>query len=130
MSSENRSAEGAAGIHLLIDLWGAERLDDLEAVRAALLRATDACGARLLDLNLHTFSPTNGITGVALLAESHISIHSWPEHRYAAVDIFVCGPCDPHRIVPVLREAFSPERLEVTEQSRGRGLRRAGDEAE
>lgn len=109
-----------AGIHLLIDLWGASGLDDLEAVRAALLEATAACGATLVDLKLHGFAPSQGITGVALLAESHISIHSWPEHGYAAVDIFVCGHCDPYRVLPVLRAAFRPERVEVSEQRRGR----------
>jgi S-adenosylmethionine decarboxylase len=56
---------------------------------------------------------------VALLAESHISIHSWPEHGYAAIDIFVCGPCDPYRVVPVLEAAFRPARMELHEQKRG-----------
>ncbi|HTE19100.1 MAG TPA: adenosylmethionine decarboxylase, partial [Armatimonadota bacterium] len=109
----------ARGTHLLIDLWGAQRLDDLEAVRGALLDAVAICGATLLELKLHGFGDGQGITGVALLAESHISIHSWPEHDYAAIDIFVCGPCDPHSILPVLREAFSPERVEMVEHRRG-----------
>lgn len=108
-----------AGLHLLVDLWGARRLDDMETVRAALIDAAEASGARLLDLSLHGFGTGSGITGVALLAESHISIHSWPEHGYAAIDIFVCGPCDPHRVLPVLRAAFEPARIDVTEQRRG-----------
>lgn len=108
-----------AGIHLLVDLWGARRLDDIETVRAALIDAAEASGARLLHLSLHGFGTGSGITGVALLAESHISIHSWPEHAYAAIDIFVCGPCDPHRVLPVLRAAFEPARIDVTEQQRG-----------
>ena len=109
----------ARGTHLLIDLWGAQRLDELEVVRGALLASVALCGATLLDLKLHGFGAGQGITGVALLAESHISIHSWPEHGYAAIDIFVCGPCDPHSILPVLREAFSPERVEMIEHLRG-----------
>ena len=109
----------AAGTHLLIDLWGAAELDQMETVRQALLDATAACGATLVDLKLHGFAPSNGITGVALLAESHISIHSWPEHGYAAIDVFVCGPCDPYRVVPVLQAAFQPARIQVSEQKRG-----------
>jgi S-adenosylmethionine decarboxylase len=79
------------GRHLLADLHGCSGLDDLALVRAALTRAAAAAGATLLDLRLHSFGPGEGITGVALLAESHISIHSWPEHGYAALDIFMCG---------------------------------------
>jgi S-adenosylmethionine decarboxylase len=108
-----------AGTHLLIDLWGASGLDDMETVRQALLDATEACGATLVDLKLHGFAPSHGITGLALLAESHISIHSWPEHGYAAFDVFVCGHCDPYAVIPVLRRAFRPERVEVNEQLRG-----------
>lgn len=79
------------GRHLLADLHGCSGLDDLALVRAALVRAAAAAGATLLDLRLHSFGPGEGVTGVALLAESHISIHSWPEHGYAALDIFMCG---------------------------------------
>lgn len=109
----------ASGTHLLIDLWGASGLDEMETVRAALVDATTACGATLVELTMHGFAPSHGITGLALLAESHISIHSWPEHGYAAVDIFVCGACDPYRVIPVLEAAFHPERVEVNKQVRG-----------
>ncbi|MGV3724480.1 MAG: adenosylmethionine decarboxylase [Actinomycetota bacterium] len=109
----------AAGTHLLIDLWGASGLDEMETVREALVASTRACGATLVELTMHGFAPSQGITGLALLAESHISIHSWPEHGYAAVDIFVCGACDPYRVIPVLQAAFRPARVEVNEQLRG-----------
>jgi S-adenosylmethionine decarboxylase len=108
-----------AGTHLLIDLWGAENLDDLEAVDLALRRSVEACGATLLDIYLHRFTPNGGVSGVAVLAESHISIHTWPERGYAALDVFVCGVCDPYEAIPVLREAFRPERVQLTEQKRG-----------
>jgi S-adenosylmethionine decarboxylase len=107
------------GTHLLIDLWGARQLDDLEAIRAALTAAAAACGATLLDLRLHVFTPGGGITGVALLAESHISIHSWPEHGYAAVDVFVCGVCDARAVLPVLQGAFRPQEVRTSEHRRG-----------
>lgn len=79
------------GRHLIADLWGCEGLADPARIEAALRAAVTTAGATLIDLKLHHFGPQQGVTGVALLAESHISIHSWPEHDYAAVDIFLCG---------------------------------------
>ena len=79
------------GTHLLADLTGCAGLDDPARVEMALREAVAAARATLLDIRLHHFGPEQGVTGVALLAESHISIHTWPEHGYAAVDIFLCG---------------------------------------
>jgi S-adenosylmethionine decarboxylase len=61
-------------------------------VETALRGAASAAGATLLEVRLHSFGAGQGVTGVAMLAESHISIHTWPEHGYAAVDIFLCAP--------------------------------------
>ncbi|WP_425449910.1 adenosylmethionine decarboxylase [Virgifigura deserti] len=108
-----------AGTHLLIDIWGAERLDDLQHVEATLTEAVRATGATLLNIDLHHFTPNNGVSGVAVLAESHMSIHTWPELGYAALDIFVCGGCNPDRAVPVLREAFKPTSIQLAEHKRG-----------
>ena len=107
------------GQHLLIDIWGARNLDDLNAVQTALLEAIHACGATLIVLKLHQFELGNGITGMAILSQSHMSIHTWPEIGYAAIDLFVCGMNDPHVIVPILQTSFMPTRLEVAEQKRG-----------
>ncbi len=111
-----------AGTHLLVDLWGAERLDDLAHVEATLRDCVAAAQATLLHIHLHHFSPNHGVSGVAVLAESHISIHTWPETRYAALDIFMCGCAEPHEAIEVLRRAFRPERLAVEEILRGRVL--------
>lgn len=108
-----------AGTHLILDLWEASNLDDLEAVEDALRQATEAAGATLLNIDLHSFTPTGGITGVAILAESHISIHTWPEHSYAAIDIFMCGEAKPYKAIDVLKLAFTPEKLTVVEHKRG-----------
>jgi S-adenosylmethionine decarboxylase len=108
-----------AGVHLIIDLWGARALDDLAAVESALRRAVDAAGATLLHVHLHHFSATGGISGVAVLAESHISIHTWPERDYAALDVFMCGDCDPRLTLPVLAEVFQPARTVVQTYLRG-----------
>jgi S-adenosylmethionine decarboxylase len=80
-----------AGTHLLLDFWGAKELADQKGIDEALREAAQACGATLIETKLHQFGDRGGVTGVALLAESHISIHTWPESGYAALDIFVCG---------------------------------------
>ena len=108
-----------AGTHLIVDLWEASRLDDLPAVEDALRRATEAAGATLLNIDLHRFTPNGGVSGVAVLAESHISIHTWPERAYAAIDIFMCGDARPHEAIKVLREAFAPAQIQLAEHKRG-----------
>ena len=115
-----RVGDRFAGLHLIVDLWGAVRLDDEAFIEATLRDCVDAAGATLLHIHLHRFTENGGISGVAVLAESHISIHSWPKHGYAAMDIFMCGDTEPHRAVDVLRDAFQPERIEIGEHRRGR----------
>ncbi|MDJ0513214.1 MAG: adenosylmethionine decarboxylase [Methyloceanibacter sp.] len=113
-----------AGTHLLIDLLGAARLDDLDHIETTLRRCVDAAGATLLHIHLHRFEPNGGVSGVAVLAESHISIHSWPEHSYAALDVFMCGDTNPEASIDVMREAFSPDKVIVKTELRGRELER------
>lgn len=108
-----------AGSHVLVDFWGATGLDDAEIVAQALRDAAEACNATILHVHVHEFSSSGGVSGVAVLAESHITVHTWPELDYAAFDVFMCGACDPMEAVPVLRRAFNPERVTVDEQKRG-----------
>lgn len=108
-----------AGSHLLADFWGATGLDDRDLIETALREAVDACGATLLHIHLHRFTENGGISGVAVLAESHISVHSWPERGFAAFDIFMCGGCNPHNAIPVLRRHFQPETVQLSENKRG-----------
>lgn len=108
-----------AGTHLIIDLWGASRLDNLEVVEQALRDAAIVSGATILNVDLHHFEPNGGISGVVVLAESHISIHTWPERNFAALDVFMCGDCNPYKGIPVLREAFGPDNVNVIEHKRG-----------
>ena len=80
------------GRHVLADFYDcAAKLDDAAVVEQGLRAAVTAAGATLLDIRLHHFGPGHGVTGIAILAESHISIHTWPEHRYVALDLFMCG---------------------------------------
>ncbi|MCD6080853.1 MAG: adenosylmethionine decarboxylase [Candidatus Omnitrophica bacterium 4484_49] len=108
-----------AGTHLLIEMWGAKNIDSAETVKEILKEAVSACGATLLYIHTHTFSPYNGVSGVAVISESHISVHTWPEFGYAAVDIFVCGNVDPYKAVPVIKEGFQAEDIQVMELKRG-----------
>jgi S-adenosylmethionine decarboxylase len=114
-----RNGVRCAGVHLIIDLHGAKGLDDIDLVETTLRRCVDAARATLLHLHVHHFQP-NGISGVAVLAESHISIHTWPEAGYAALDVFMCGKATPDACIPVLREAFQAARVDVNEILRGR----------
>jgi len=109
-----------AGTHLIIDLWGAEKLDDIGHIEATLKEAVETSGATLLHIHLHHFTPNGGVSGVAVLAESHISIHTWPERNYAALDVFMCGDARPHDAIPVLERAFTPSKVDVGEHLRGR----------
>ncbi len=115
-----RDGERFAGTHLLIDLWDANNLADPEHIDTALRAAAIEAGATILHSHFHHFTPNGGVSGVVVLAESHISIHTWPERSFAAVDIFMCGACNPHDAIPVLRTAFSPGRVDLNEERRGR----------
>jgi S-adenosylmethionine decarboxylase len=122
-----RDGQRFAGTHLLLDLWGAENLTDPAAIEQALSAAALAANATILHAHLHHFAPqgsvdgsvVGGVSGVLVLAESHISIHTWPERGFAAIDIFMCGACDPYRSVPLLEAAFRPRSIQLSEQRRG-----------
>ena len=113
------SSVDCAGRHFIADFYGAQQLNDIEVMEMALTKAAQVAGATLLHIHLHTFADGGGITGVALLAESHISVHTWPETNYAAFDAFMCGNAQPEKAVAFLEEVFKPERVEVKEILRG-----------
>ncbi len=114
-----RDGVSFAGTHVILDFFDASGLDDLDLMERALRRAVDEAGATLLHIHLHHFTPNGGISGVAVLAESHISVHTWPECEYAAFDIFMCGDARPELAIGVLRELFRPARSEIVEHRRG-----------
>jgi S-adenosylmethionine decarboxylase len=105
----------AEGTHLLADLSGVAPalLTNCERIEALLRAAAQAAGARILHSHFHAFGPGLGVTGVVLLAESHISIHTWPEQAFAAVDIFMCGSAQPQRALDVLRSTLVPTHCRV-----------------
>ena len=101
--------------HILFDLEGcdADLLDDYRFVRNTLFHAAILSNSRILKIDFHQFTP-QGVTGFALLADSHISIHTWPENNVAKCDIFTCGEkCDPHKAVEYLGKAFKANKIET-----------------
>ncbi len=109
------------GTHLLVELYGCEpgTLERVDAVAHTLIRAAHASRANIVSHFFHEFEPY-GVSGVVIIEESHYTIHTWPEHRYAAVDLFFCSESvEAERALEVLREAFKPERVAVMLVRRG-----------
>lgn len=101
----------ALGRHLLVEYTGCEpaRLADLERVATAMLEAARTAGATVVTHSFHHFAAQDGgagVSGAVIIAESHLAIHTWPEHRFAAVDFFSCGPVDMDRGLAVLKAAL------------------------
>lgn len=119
------------GRHVIIELWGCnDGINDAVRVKQAMLAAVKAANATLLNINVHTFSP-HGVTGVAVLSESHLSVHSWPEFGYLAADVFTCGETTrPAAAVDVFRDFFQPNRVELHTLKRGVFHERTGPDGE
>ena len=109
------------GIHLLADLYGIESgwLTDCARLEELMYRAATSAGATVLNRHFHAFGAGQGVTGVMLLAESHLSVHTWPETGYAAFDIFMCGAARPQLALETLLRALLPAHQDVREISRG-----------
>ncbi|MCA9537392.1 MAG: adenosylmethionine decarboxylase [Myxococcales bacterium] len=109
------------GRHLLAELHGCDPavLDDVDAVDRVMRDAAHATGARVVTTAIHRFAP-QGVTGVVVIEESHLSIHTWPEHGYAAIDVYTCGDCDPEAALPVAAAGLGATAHEVMFVERGR----------
>ncbi len=114
-----RNGKSYAGAHHIIDMWEPRRIDDAAFIEAVLKESAAAARATLLHVHTHTFTVNGGVSGVAVLAESHISVHTWPERGFAAFDIFTCGDTDPKAAIENMTAAFAPARFEVREILRG-----------
>ncbi len=109
------------GTHICADLYDCDAaiLDNLSALREALLGAAQAANATVLEVSAHEFEP-QGVTILLLLAESHMSIHTWPEEKYAAVDVFTCGTrMRPEQAIKVISAAVGAGRSNITTLKRG-----------
>ncbi len=108
------------GRHLVCDMWGVKDIpNDGKTIVALLKKAADIAGATSLESTYHEFQPA-GITAVLLLSESHISIHSWPEHGYVAIDVFTCGQTvSPEAAIDHIVEVLKPTKAKVRQIERG-----------
>ncbi|HEY79170.1 MAG TPA: adenosylmethionine decarboxylase [Dehalococcoidia bacterium] len=111
----------ALGKHLLLELQGCseEVLDDVSFLRDAMMSAAKECGATVVGESFHQFSP-QGVSGVVVIAESHLFIHTWPEYGYAAADIFTCGnSVQPETAAQVLLRKLGSKNHSMVEMRRG-----------
>jgi len=111
----------ALGTHLLVELHGCDpdKLKRVDVVKDIMVSAAQACKATVLDVAFHEFNPF-GVSGIVVIAESHLSIHTWPEYRYAAVDIFTCGDViKPQEAVEHIALRFGCATPSIVEMKRG-----------
>ena len=123
MSNDVTAAEGL-GTDLAIDLYdcASPDIDDIAWIRDALLRAADIIGANVVNDCLHRFQP-HGVSGVVVISESHIAIHTWPEHRFVAIDVFTCGSMSRlDDAVRFLKVRFAAGEAKVVATARGVGV--------
>ena len=119
-----RTHKPALGRHLLADFYGvaARTLNDARALETTLLAAAREASAVPLACQFHAFGGGGGVTGMVLLQESHISVHTWPEHGFAAVDVFMCGGARPADAIAAIERAWRPARVVLRESGRGEQL--------
>lgn len=109
----------ALGRHLIIEMFDAHNLNDAELLESALRETVEAIDGTLLDCRVVQF-PVHGVTGVAIISESHVAVHTWPEYGYAAVDIFTCNmDVDVQLGIDVMKKHLAPGRIDVLEVQRG-----------
>lgn len=108
--------------HLIVEFLGARNLSNAEQISIALNAAAQLAGAKVIASKIHNFGDGQGVTGVVLLAESHISIHTWPEYSYAAIDVFMCGDAEPERVIEHLKTVFNPSKVEIRTLKRGESV--------
>ena len=108
------------GKHILLELYGCNTsiINDVGQLKTYMNEAAEKSGATILESRFHLFSPY-GVSGVVIIAESHLTIHTWPEHDYAAVDFFTCGDIDPLIAVDYLKEKLESQSHQTKEFSRG-----------
>jgi S-adenosylmethionine decarboxylase proenzyme len=118
MMEENTNSLGR---HILVEAWGCrnESLNDLPGIRRAMINAAEAAGATVLDVSFRRFAP-QGVSGVVIISESHLTIHTWPEYGYAAIDLFTCGDrAEPWKAFNVLSAFLGAEQVSAMELRRG-----------
>jgi S-adenosylmethionine decarboxylase len=110
------------GRHVISELWGCEfeKLNDVEQIEKIFVEAALKSGAEIREVAFHKFAP-QGVSGVVIISESHLTIHSFPEHGYASIDVYTCGNLNPNIAADYIAEALGAQTRETIELPRGMG---------
>lgn len=110
----------ALGIHILVEYYNCNKeiLKNVETIEQSMLTAARAANATIVESVFHQFNPW-GVSGAVIISESHLTIHTWPEHNYAAVDLFTCGDIDYEAGLRVLKDLLESKHYEVKKILRG-----------
>jgi S-adenosylmethionine decarboxylase proenzyme len=118
---EKFAMNNALGRHLLVEFYNCDAavLDDVDRVESIMNQAAVACGATIVQSTFHRFEPY-GVSGVVVIAESHLAVHTWPEYRFASVDLYTCGDsCDPMIAYTVLKSKLKAGSADIQKINRG-----------
>ncbi|KQL53327.1 S-adenosylmethionine decarboxylase [Heyndrickxia shackletonii] len=110
------------GRHVISELWGCdfEKLNNMEFIERTFVDAALKSGAEIREVAFHKFAP-QGVSGVVIISESHLTIHSFPEHGYASIDVYTCGNLNPNIAADYIAESLGAETRETIELPRGMG---------
>lgn len=115
------------GRHVISELWGCnvEKLNNMSFIEQVFVDAALKSGAEVREVAFHKFAP-HGVSGVVIISESHLTIHSFPEHGYASIDVYTCGDLDPNVAASYIAESLDAETNEIIEVPRGMGPVKVG----
>lgn len=115
------------GRHVIAELWECEfdKLNDVNFIERTFVEAALKSGAEVREVAFHKFAP-QGVSGVVIISESHLTIHSFPEHGYASIDVYTCGDLDPTIAAEYIADALGSQTRETMELPRGMGPVKAG----
>jgi len=108
-----------AGKHIIVDIWQTNFDNKVTTLKKIMKEAVKIANAKILHIHLHRFGKGQGISGIAVLAESHISVHTWPEREYIAFDIFMCGDTRPEMAAKHLIKLLKPKKKKIEVIKRG-----------
>lgn len=114
------------GQHITVDIFEASNLVGEQHIENMMIDCANAAKATILKTHLHPFETNGGVSGMIILAESHISIHTWPEYHFAAMDIFMCGDANPELCLSVIEQCFKPKKMVINTLTRGGNVNRLG----
>ncbi|TQF66838.1 adenosylmethionine decarboxylase [Pseudoalteromonas luteoviolacea] len=127
ITSSEQQLVNPLGQHIIVDIFDASNLTGEQHIEDMMVECANAANATILKTHIHPFETNGGVSGMIILAESHISIHTWPEFNFAAMDIFMCGNAQPQRCLPVIEKHFQPGKMLVNTLTRGGSVNEFGE---